>query len=412
MSIELKMAWRNIWRNPRRTLLTIAAIAFASMILVFMLSFQLGCYETMINTSVKISTGHLQIQAKGYLKDKKMRLVIKNPDKIAKFLDTVKGIDTYTFRTNGFCLVSSDKRTYGVVVTGIDPRKEANVSSIKSLVRKGSYLKEDDQYTALIGGLLSNNLKVDINDEITILGQGQDGSIAAAVLTIKGIFNSGIDEFDRNVIMMGLKGFQEIFSMGKSVHEAVITADSLGDVSMVKQNIQNNFLAIKGDDSLAVPDWMEIMPGLLQGIQIDLVSGIIMYIILVIVVAFSIFNTFLMAILERTREFGVMMAIGTSPSRITKLVMFESICMTIVGIVLGIIIGSLVTLYFQKHGIFIAGTEDILKQYGIPERLYPRLSLISAAAGPLVVFLITFVSSVFPALRIRKLKPVEAMANA
>ncbi len=411
MSIELKMAWRNIWRNPRRTLLTIAAIAFASMILVFMLSFQLGCYETMINTSVKISTGHLQIQAKGYLKDKKMRLVIKNPDKVAKFLDTIKGIDTYTFRTNGFCLVSSDKRTYGVVVTGIDPLKEANASSIKSLVRKGSYLKEDDQYTALMGGLLSNNLKVDINDEITILGQGRDGSIAAAVLTIKGIFNSGIDEFDRNVIMMGLKGFQEIFSMGKSVHEAVITADSLGDVSMIKQNIQNNFLTIKGDDSLAVPDWMEIMPGLLQGIQMDLVSGIIMYIILVIVVAFSIFNTFLMAILERTREFGVMMAIGTSPSRITKLVMFESICMTIVGILLGIIIGSLVTLYFQKYGIFIAGTEDILKEYGIPERLYPRLSLISAAAGPFVVFLITFVSSVFPALRIRKLNPVKAMAN-
>lgn len=411
MSIELKMAWRNIWRNPRRTLLTIAAISFASMILVFMLSFQLGCYETMINTSVKISTGHLQIQAKGYLKDKKMRLVINNPDKIAKFLDTIKGIDTYTFRTNGFCLVSSDKRTYGVVVTGIDPLKEARVSSIKSLVRKGSYLKEEDQYSALIGGLLSNNLKVDINDEITILGQGQDGSIAAAVLTIKGIFDSGIDEFDRNVIMMGLKGFQEIFSMGKSVHEAVITTDSLGDVSMVKQNIQNNFLTIKGDDSLAVPDWMEIMPGLLQGIQIDLVSGIIMYIILVIVVAFSIFNTFLMAILERTREFGVMMAIGTSPSRITKLVMFESIYMTIVGILLGIIIGSLVTLYFQKYGIFIAGTEDILKQYGIPERLYPRLSLISAAAGPLVVFVITFVSSVFPALRIRKLKPVEAMNN-
>ncbi|MBC8439510.1 MAG: ABC transporter permease [Deltaproteobacteria bacterium] len=411
MSIELKMAWRNIWRNPRRTLLTISAIAFASMILVFMLSFQLGCYETMINTSVKISTGHLQIQAQGYLKDKKMRLVIKNPDKVAKFLDTVKGIDNYTFRTSGFALVSSDKRTYGVVVTGIDPLKEANVSSIKSLVRKGSYLKEDDEYAALIGELLLNNLKVNINDEITILGQGRDGSIAAAVLTIKGIFSSGIDEFDRNVIMMGLKGFQEIFSMGTSVHEAVITADSLGDVSMIKQNIQNNFLTIKGDDSLAVPDWMEIMPGLLQGIQMDLVSGIIMYIILVIVVAFSIFNTFLMAILERTREFGVMMAIGTSPSRITKLVMLESICMTIVGIVLGIIIGSLVTLYFQKYGIFIAGTEDILKEYGIPERLYPRLSLISATAGPLVVFLITFVSSVFPALRIRKLNPVKAMAN-
>jgi len=210
---------------------------------------------------------------------------------------------------------------------------------------------------------------------------------------------------------MGLKGFQETFSMGKSVHETIITADSLGDVARVKQEIKACFANAREDGYLAVPDWMEIMPGLLQGIQMDLVSGIIMYIILIIVVAFSIFNTFLMAVFERTREFGVMMAIGTSPLRMTKLVMFESICMTTVGIVLGIIVGSLVTLYFQNKGIYIAGTEDILKQYGIPDRLYPRLSLISASAGPLIVFMITFVSSVFPVLKLRKLKPVEAMTK-
>jgi len=411
MSIELKMAWRNIWRNPRRTILTITAIAFASLILVFMLSFQFGCYETMINTSVKVSTGHLQVMAKGYLEDKKMRLVIKDPDQVASVLNRVNGINAYTFRANGFCLVSSDKRTYGVVVTGIDPIREADVSTVKSLIRKGHYLKPEDTYAVLIGEHLSKNLKVGIHDDVTVLGQGRDGSIAAAVLTITGIFNSGIDEFDRNVMMMALKGFQDVFSMGKSVHEAVITANSLGDVARVQQQIQTDFYVDGKNEGLFVPDWMEIMPGLLQGIQMDLISGVIMYIILIIVVAFSIFNTFLMAIFERTREFGVMMAIGTTPSRITKLVMFESICMTIIGIILGIAIGSRVTLYFQKYGIYIAGTEDILKQYGIPDRLYPRLSLVSCTAGPLVVFLITFVSSVFPALKIRKLKPVDAMTT-
>ncbi len=411
MSVELKMAWRNIWRNPRRTLLTIAAIAFASLLLVFMLSFQLGCYETMINTSVKISTGHLQVQAKGYLEDKKMRLVIKDPDQVASVLETINGVDAYTFRANAFSLVSSDKRTYGVLVTGIVPVREAGVSTIKSLIRKGRYLSSKDTYTVLIGENLSRNLKVDLNDELTVLGQGRDGSIAAAVLTVTGIFESGIDEFDRNVIMMGLEDFQEVFSMGKSVHEAIITTDSLREVALVKQQIQDDFSQIGQDDSLAVPDWMEIMPGLLQGIQMDLFSGIIMYIILIVVVAFSIFNTFLMAIFERTREFGVMMAIGTTPSRITKLVMFESTLMTLVGILLGMFAGSLITLYFQKYGISIAGTEDIFKEYGIPDRLFPKLSLISLSTGPLVVFLITVVSSAFPALKIRKLKPVEAMNN-
>lgn len=409
MSVEMKMAWRNIWRNPRRTLLTIAAIAFASLILVFMLSFQFGCYETMINTSVKISTGHLQVMAKGYLEDRKIRLVIEEPDQVAAILKKIEGIDAYTFRSNAFCLVSSDKRTYGVAVTGVDPVKEAGVSTLKSLIRKGRYLTDTDRYAVLVGDHLAKNLKVNLNDELTVLGQGKDGSIAAAVLTIKGVFNSGIDEFDRNVILMGLSGFQAVFSMGKSVHEAIITADSLRDVARVQQQIRDHLPDIKEGIRLDVPDWMEIMPGLLQGIQMDLVSGIIMYIILIIVVAFSIFNTFLMAIFERTREFGVMMAIGTSPSRITKLVLFESVCMTLVGILLGILIGSVLTLYFQKHGIYIAGTEDILKQYGIPDRLYPRLSLLSGTAGPFVVFLITVVSAVFPALKIRNLKPVDAM---
>lgn len=409
MSVELKMAWRNIWRNPRRTLLTIAAIAFAGLILVFMLSFQFGTYETMINASVKVSTGHLQVVARGYLDDKKMRLVIEDPDQVARVLEKIDGIDSFTFRTNGFCLVSSDERTYGVMVTGIDPVREARVSTIESLVRKGRYLKPTDAYGALIGEHLSKNLKVDINDELTVLGQGRDGSIAAAVLIVTGIFNSGIDAFDRNVIMTGISGFQEVFSMGKSVHEAIITADSLGDVAMVQQRIQKDLSGADGTDNLDVPDWMDIMPGLLQGIQMDLISGIIMYIILIIVVAFSIFNTFLMAIFERTREFGVMMAIGTTPARITRLVMFESVCMTIIGIALGIGAGVLVTLYFQTYGIHIAGTEDILKHYGIPNRLYPRLSFVSVTAGPMVVFFITFVSSVFPALKIKNLKPVDAM---
>jgi len=411
MSIELKMAWRNLLRNPRRTILTITAIAFACMILVFMLSFQFGCYETMINASVKISTGHLQVMAKGYLADKKMRLVIKDKDQVARVLNRVSGIHAYTFRANGFCLVSSDKRTYGVALTGIDPIREANVSTLKSLVRKGRYIEPDDRYAVLMGEHLSRNLKVDINDDITVLGQGRDGSIAAAVLTISGIFNSGIDEFDRNVMMMALEGFQDVFSMGKSVHEAVITTNSLGDVARVQQQIQTEFHGGGENEDLMVPDWMDIMPGLLQGIQMDLVSGIIMYVILIVVVAFSIFNTFLMAIFERTREFGVMMAIGTTPSRVTTLVMFESICMTLIGMILGIVIGSMMTLYFQKYGIYIAGTEDILKSYGIPDRLYPRLSLMSITAGPLVVFLITIASAVFPALKIRRLKPVDAMTT-
>jgi len=161
--------------------------------------------------------------------------------------------------------------------------------------------------------------------------------------------------------------------------------------------------------SMKVLDWMEMMPGLLQSIQLDLISGLIMYLMLIIVVAFSILNTFLMVIFERTREFGVLMAIGTTPGRITKLVLTESMILTMVGIILGIIIGCVITLIFQSYGIEIAGASEMLSQYGISGRMYPKLSLVTAVSGPLVVLLITLMAALYPALKVQRLKPVEAM---
>ncbi len=403
--MDFTMALRNIWRNPRRTILTLSAIAFACLLLVFMLSFQFGCYEAMINTSVSISTGHLQIQARNYLKDRDIRQTIDDPSAVAGLLDKTQGIGAWTFRSGGFALVSSEKRTAGVLVSAIDPDKERRVSTVASLVRKGAYLDQDRPFEALIGERLARNLGVAVGGELTILGQGRDGSVAASVLTVRGIFESGVEDMDRNVLLMTLSDFDGIFAMDKTVHLAVITVPSLASVGPVKKELSKK---LAGSDP-AVYDWMEILPGLYQSIQMDLASGFIMYLILIIVVAFSILNTFLMSIFERTREFGVMMALGTTPGRLMRLVMLESAAITVLGMVLGMILGALVTLYYQRYGIYIEGTADILKQYGIPERLYPRLSLLSLLAGPALVFVITFLSSAVPAFRIRRMDPVTAM---
>ncbi|UCF73033.1 MAG: ABC transporter permease, partial [Deltaproteobacteria bacterium] len=140
MSIDVKMAWRNIWRNPRRSVLTISAIAFASVLLVFMLSWQFGSYDTMINSAVKIHTGHLQVQVKGYKDKKDIRLVVPDPAAVGGILDETPGVAAYTFRANAFSLASSKERTYGIMVIGIDPTREARVSTLKKLIRQGSYL--------------------------------------------------------------------------------------------------------------------------------------------------------------------------------------------------------------------------------------------------------------------------------
>ncbi len=409
MSIDVKMAWRNIWRNPRRTLLTISAIAFASLLLVFMLSFQFGSYGTMINSSVKIHAGHLQIQAEGYEEKRRMRLVVDKPDKVAHILDSIEQVEAYTFRTNAFSLASSAHRTYGVIVVGVDPAREADVSTIKSLIRKGSYLSEKDTNHAIVGKLLAKNLKVGPGEELTVLGQGRDGSIAATVLTVKGIYSSGIDEFDRSSIYIPIKHFQEVYSMDQSVHKVVVIGKSLKVIPAIKETVSSNINKNNTRYLLAVLDWKELMPGLLQGIQMDLVSGLIFYLILILIVAFSILNTFLMAIFERTREFGVLMAIGTTPGRLTRLLLIESLAMTLIGIISGIILGCVITLFFQSHGIEITGASDILSQYGISGRIYPRLSLLSAITGPAAVLFITFIAAMYPAMKVRKLRPVEAM---
>ncbi len=411
MSIDIKMAWRNIWRNPRRTIITISAIAFACLLLVFMLSFQFGSYETMINSSIKIHAGHLQIQAKEYQEKQNIRMVVPNPEETGRILDNVLYVESYTYRAKAFSLVSSKNRTYGVMVIGIDPSREKMVSTIKNSIRQGSYLSMEDKNQAIVGRLLAKNLGVLPGDELTIMGQGRDGSIAATVVSVKGIYASGIDEFDRSSIQIPLTVFQDVYTMDNAVHEVVVIGDSLRNISKIKKNVQGQLKKLKENEFLTVLDWEELMPGLRQGIEMDLTMGIVFYLLLIIVVAFSILNTFLMAIFERTKEFGVLMAIGTTPGRITKLLLIESISLTMVGIIAGIFIGSLLTLFFQYHGIDLSGSSELLAQYGISGMIYPKLSLLSALSGPFAVFFITVLAALYPALKIRKLQPVEAMLH-
>ncbi len=411
MNVDVKMAWRNIWRNPRRSILTMTAIAFACLLLVFMLSFQFGSYDTMINSAVKIHTGHLQVQAKGYQDKRTMRLVVPDPGAIGSILEKTPGIDAYTYRANAFSLVSSEERTYGIVVIGIDPAREANVSTLKKVIRQGSYLSEGDTNQALLGELLAKNLQVGLGDELVVIGQGRDGSVAATVVEVKGTYNSGQDEFDRSSIHIPLKHFQDVYAMRGGVHEVVALGKSLGAIPAIRKTVEDT---IENDDPknlLVVLDWIDLMPGLIEGIKLDLISGLILYCILILVVAFSILNTFLMAVFERTKEFGVMMAIGTTPGRLTKLLLLESITMTVIGIVVGIIAGCLITWYFQVHGIAISGMSEVLRQFGIPERMYPQLSFLSVTIGPTLVLFITSLTALYPALRVRRLRPVEALAS-
>ena len=197
--------------------------------------------------------------------------------------------------------------------------------------------------------------------------------------------------------------------MRGGVHTVVVACDTLEDVAPVVTALRAALPLSAQSPSLAVLDWKALNPGLVETIKMDLTSAYIFYLILIVVVACSILNTFLMAILERTREFGVMMAMGTTPGRLARLLLMESAGMTLLGIGAGILIGAALTGYFQVHGIVIPDASELMRQFGLPERIHPRLSLLSVCVGAGSVLAITILAALYPALRVRRLRPVQAL---
>ena len=409
MNIVFRLAWRNLWRQPRRTWLTTGAMVFSNTLLVFMMSLQFGMYGLMIDNSLQIFTGHLQVQAPGYNDEQKMRQTV--PD-IVPLASTLRmELDSATIAARGwtFALASSEDRTYGVAIYGVEPEFEANVSNIPGLVSQGRFLAGNDALEIVIGSVLARNLRVDVGDELTLMGSARDGSFAAAVVDVVGIFDSGVKDLDRSIAEIPLGLFQDTFFMEGAGHQITIVGDTLGDVPLLQTEVQA--LLPVGSD-LVVLDWDKLQPGLKQAIQADIGSSFFMYTILVVLVAFSVLNTQLMSVLERTREFGIVMALGLKPGRLGRLIMLETALMGLMGIVLGALCGALVTSWFTRNGLAIPGMEEMAAQFNLPARMYPQINVLTLLAGPGVVFLFTMFAAVYPALRLRRLHIVEAMRAA
>jgi len=406
MNIVARLAWRNLWRHQRRTWLTVGAMVFSNTLLVFMISMQFGMYDLMIDNTLKVFTGHMQIQAPGYKDDQKMRQTVANIAPLAARLRDEFPAQNIAARGWAFALASSEERSYGVGVFGVEPAFEPQVSSIPGLVGQGRYLDQNDAAEIVIGTVLARNLRVGLGDELTLLGSGRDGSFAATVATVVGIFESGVTEVDRSIAQMPLGAFQDTFFMEGAGHQIVISSPAL---EIAEELLPEVAAALPPDANLVVHDWDALQPGLKQAIKADMSSAFFMYGILVILVAFSVLNTQLMSVLERTHEFGIVMSLGLKPGQLGRLVMLETALLGLIGLVLGAIGGSILTAYFGVNGLSIPGMEEMAANFNLPARVYFTATPWTMAIGPLVVFLFTMLAAVYPALRLYRLHPVEAM---
>ena len=405
-SIVLRMAWRNLWRHGKRTWLTVGAMIFSNSLLVFAISLQFGSYQMMIDNSLQAFSGHIQLQHPSYLEQPKMRYAINDIDARAQQLRDELGLTSISARATGFALASSEERSYGLQLLGVDARHEPEVSTLPGLIRRGRYLEPGAREEIVIGSLLARNLRIEPGDELSFLGSGFDDSFAAGVVTVVGIFESGNADLDRSVAQVNLAYFQDSFAMGGAGHSIVIRAAQVDDVNALMTSINSG---LQGSEKVAVRHWDELQPGLRQAIRADMTSAWFMYTVLIVLVAFSVLNTQLMSVLERTREFGTMMALGLRPARLGILVMLETGMMTGLGLLLGIALGALITAYLSIVGFSYPGMAEMAVKFNLPERMYPTISALSLSLGPVIVACASLLAAIYPALRLNRLRPIEAM---
>jgi len=404
MKDYIKIAWRNLWRNKRRTLLTIASVLFALFLALIVRSMQLGSYSSMVESAVKTSTGYIQVHEKGYWADKSIDNTFEaNPELEKKILDN-PNVSQITPRLESFALLSSGRQTKGAAVIGTLPGSEDEVSGLKSRVISGKYFTDQDR-SILIAEGLAQYLKVKVGDTVVILGQGYHGMTAAGAFPVKGIIKFVQPDMNNMMTYIPLALAQELYATpGRLTSLSIMLANP--DL-MYKTREE---LSLIDPDKIEVMIWKEMMVELVQAIDGDNISGLFSLGVLYMVVGFGILGTILMMTKERRREFGIMVAVGMQRYKLAIIVFFETLIISLIGILAGIITSLPFILYFYYNPIPLTGeAADAMLEYNMDPVMPFLLEPGYFVSQSMVVILITLLTLVYPMTVIGRFKVVNAI---
>jgi putative ABC transport system permease protein len=402
------MAWRNVWRNRRRSLLTVMAISLGLGFNIFMRAIGDGFHEQMVDNSVRSHIGHLVVHRAGYHDDPGINKTLPNPEAVAQAMKLLPDLRAYSLRVLGDGLASTAENSAGVAIVGIDPAMERKVTTIDRGVVKGQYLREGEVRPILIGERLAVNLKAGLGDKVVLLVQAADGSMGANLFRVTGVFRSGAPELDSGMAFILRKDAQELFSLQNRVTEAVVLLNSSRAVPASQEILQSK-LAGKGVEVLT---WYQVEPFLLQFIQLDDAFFYIIVIFFFVVISIGILNTIMMSVFERVREFGVMMALGTKPRQIIKMVVEEAFVLALVGAVIGSAIGISASLYFATAGMNLSSWAEGAAALGMTSTVvYTRLTAANVVISNLAVLAVVVLVGLYPAMHASRLRPVEAIRH-
>lgn len=403
----IRIAWRNLWRNKRRTLITVASVFFAIWFALIMRSFQLGSYDLMVNNIVHAFSGYFQIHSRGYWADQVLNNAFAFSPEIEKNLKKVEGVSGYTPRLESFALASFGAQTKGILVTGVDPDAEDGLTSLRKKLTRGRYLLNNDD-GALVSERLASYLKIGIGDTLVIIGQGYQGNSAAGIFPVRGIVKFPSPDLDGRLVYLSLPAARNLFSAPDMLTSVAFNVKEPSTYVSVANEVRSGL----DQDTYEVLTWDQMMPEVVQQIRADSGSGLIMLGILYMIVGFGVFGTMLMMLNERHREFGMMIAIGMQKGKLTLILITETLLFGLLGIVSGIVAAIPLIYYFYRYPIRLTGTmADSIIQMGF-EPLMPtawRASFFIAQS--LVVLGIIIFVMFLPIMRIRKLNIINAIRH-
>lgn len=408
MSMYLKLAWRNIWRNKRRSLITIGSITFAVLLACSMRSMQLGSYDRMVENAVRFYMGYIQIHQDGYWDDKTIDNSFANDEGLIDQVAAVEGVEEVVPRVESFALASYGQKTKGGMVLGVDPEREDALTQVSEKIVEGQYLEPTDQ-SALISEGLAKYLKIGVGDTLVLISQGYHGANAAGIYPVKGIMKFPSPAQNNGTIYLPLKEAQWLYALDDRLTSLALVIDEPKNIDRIINDIRSSVDV----ERLEVMGWEELMPDLVQSIEIDSISGKVMIWILYAVIGFGMFGTFLMMTAERMYEFGVMMSIGMKRLVMQLTIFIEMLIMSAIGVVAGLGISLPFLVYYYHHPIYFTGeSAKAIESFGVEPAYFFSLEPSLFYNQAWVIFVMAFILGFYPLYVIQRLKPVKAMREA
>ena len=404
MKTNLKLAWRNIWRNRRRTIITVASIFFGVLLSTFMTSMQEGTYSKMIDNVVGFYSGYIQIHHPDYWDNKTIDYTFTPNDSLYQVLNNTPTITSYVPRLESFTLMSYGNNTKGAALIGVDPEKENKMTNLSHWIEKGTYLKPGDD-GILLAVNLAKNLGVDVNDTLVLISQGYHGATAAALFPVRGILKFPAPAMNNLGGYIDIKAAQNFFSVTGKYTSLVLMVNDYAKVNSTK-----NHLVSQLGNKYEIMTWDEMDPLTKNMIEADRSGAYITKGILYALVGFGIFGTIIMMMAERRKEMGIMVAIGMQKGKLSKILFYETSFIGFTGVLAGFAISFPLILYLVYHPIPITGeAAKAYEQFGFEPAMYFSAKWFIFARQVLIIFIITMTVYIYPLVKTFNLKLTKAL---